>query len=201
MLAAAGSCAQSQAAPVLNRDYVRIAPPLPAASGDKIEVTEFFYYGCPVCYELEPMLSRWSDNLPGGVVMRRVPALATANWENFARLYYTLDLMGEVNRLNWPVYEGIHFEEVSLNLEPVMIKWMSGKGIDAGKFLQIYRSPEVDEKLAEAREMIRRYGVKGVPSIAVDRKFLTSARMAGGTPQLMPLVDRLIDLARKERAQ
>lgn len=201
MLAAACGYAQSQAAPVLNRDYVRIAPPLPAASGDQIEVVEFFYFGCPVCYELEPMFSRWSENLPGGVVMRRVPALANANWENFARLFYTLEFMGEVSRLNWPIYESIHFEEVSLNVEPVMIKWLSGKGIDSGQFLQIYRSPEVEAKLVEARELIRRYGVKGVPSIAVDRKFQTSARMAGGTRQLMPLVERLIDLARKERAQ
>ena len=201
MLVAAGSYAQVLAAPILNRDYVRIAPPLPPAGGDVVEVVEFVYYGCPVCYELEPMLSRWSDNLPAGVSVRRVPALATANWENFARLYYTLELIGEVQRLNWPVYEGIHFEEVSLNLEPVMLKWVSGKGVDMEKFLQIYRSPEVEEKLAEARELIRRYSVKGVPSIAVDRKFLTSARMAGGTRQLMPLVDRLIDLARKERAK
>ena len=201
MLVAAGSFAQVQPAPILNRDYVRIAPPLPAARGDRIEVIEFFYYGCPICYELEPMFSRWSANAPGDVVVRRVPALISANWENFARLYYALEALGEVTRLNWLVYEAIHFDEVSLNEEPVMLKWLSGKGIDAEKFLEIYRSPAVAAKLAEARELIRRYGVKGVPSIAVDSKFLTSARTAGGTPQLMPLVDRLIELARKDRAQ
>ena len=201
MLLAAGSLAQVQPAPILNRDYVRIAPPLPAASGDRVEVIEFFYYGCPICYELEPMLSRWSANAPGDVVVRRVPALVSASWENFARLYYALETMDEVTRLNWLVYEAIHFDEISLNQEPVMLKWLSGKGIDAEKFLEIYRSPAVAAKLAEARELIRRYGVKGVPSIAVDRKFLTSARMAAGTPQLMPLVDRLIELARKDRAK
>ena len=81
---AAGSHAQVQPAP----EYVRLDPPRPVASGDKIEVIEFFYYGCPICYELEPKLSRWSASAPADIALSRVPALATASWENFARLHY-----------------------------------------------------------------------------------------------------------------
>lgn len=201
LLAPAIGPAQAQSALEANREYVRIDPPQPVAVGDRIEVIEFFYYGCPICYELEPMLTRWSVDAPGGIAVRRVPALASASWESFARLYYALEALGEVTRLHWPVYESFHFDGISLTEEPVMLDWVSRNGIDAQKFLDAYRSPATQAKVEEAREMIRRYGIKGVPSIAVDGKFLTSARMAGGTRELMPVLDSLIELARKERAK
>lgn len=182
------------------RDFLRIEPPRPTASGSRIEVIEFFYYGCPVCYETEPILTRWLANAPPDVVLRRVPALATSSWENFARLFYTLDVLGERDRLHWPVFEGFHFDGLSLSEEPVMFDWASRNGIDREKFIRTYRSPAIDEKVSEAREMIRAYGVKAVPSVVVDGRFLTTARMAGGPRALMPVVDRLIGLARKERS-
>src|SRR5215212_3591861 len=78
---------QAQLVPAADRQFIRLEKPWPVTSGDKIEVIEFFYYGCPVCYELEPALSRWSVKAPADVVLRRVPALASASWENFARLF------------------------------------------------------------------------------------------------------------------
>jgi thiol:disulfide interchange protein DsbA len=201
LFAAAGSHAQTGPVPQAGRDYLRVEPPRPVADAGKIEVIEFFYYGCPVCYELEPMLTRWSVDAPADIVLRRVPALASASWEGFARLYYSLESLGEVARLHWPVYEGFHFEGVSLGDEPVMLEWVARNGVDAQKFVDAYRSPATEARLAESRALLRGYGVTGVPTIVVDGRFVTSARLAGGTRQLMPLVDHLIDLARKERAR
>ena len=201
LLAPAASHAQSAAPLLANRDYLRIEPRQPSAQEGRIEVVEFFYYGCPVCYELEPILTRWLGNAPADVVVRRVPALATASWESFARLYYTLEALGEVARLHWPVYEMFHFEGVNLGEEAAMLDWVSKNGIDRARFLEAYGSPAVQAKIVEAREMTRRYGVTGVPGIAVDGKYLTSARLAGSTRGLMPLVDQLIELARKDRAK
>ena len=200
-LAAAGVAAQAPAMPQLSRDYVRLDPPRPVASGDKIEVIEFFYYGCPVCYELEPTLARWLFNGPASVTLRRVPALATDNWDNFAKLFYTLEATGHLARLHWPVYDNFHFDGIKLNEEAVMVNWVSHNGVDREKFISAYNSPEIQAKLAMAREMTRNYEIKGVPSIVIDGKFVTSARMAGGTRELMQLVDRLVELARKERAK
>jgi thiol:disulfide interchange protein DsbA len=200
LLAGSTSYAQDVPAPRLNREYKRVAPPQRPVIEDKIEVIEFFYFGCPVCYELEPMLSRWAIEAPKHVVLRRVPALITANWENFARLYYALEDFGEAERLFWPVFEAIHFEEVSLNVEVEMIKWINGRGLDGDRFLKTFRSQAVTAKITEAREMLRRFEVTAVPTMLIDRKFVTSARMAGGTRQLMPVVDKLIEMARKERA-
>jgi thiol:disulfide interchange protein DsbA len=196
-LAAAGVQAQAQ----LGRDYILLDPPRAVASGDKIEVIEFFYYGCPVCYELEPQLSRWSFNAPGSVALRRVPALSSDNWDNFARLFYTLEAMGELARLHWPVYDNFHFNGLKLNDEAVMAGWVSHNGLDRQKFIDTYHSPEIQAKLAAARDMTRSYDVRGVPSIVVDGKFLTSARMTGSTRELMRVLDQLVELARKERGK
>ena len=200
-LGATAANAQVRPLPPPAPEFIRIDPPRPVASGEKIEVIEFFYYGCPVCYELEPILGRWVLKTPGDVAFHRVPALATANWENFAKLHYALEALGELARLHWPVYDNFHFDDISLNEEPVMFDWVARNGIDRQKFLDVYNSSAIQAKVAAARDMVRAYGVKGVPGFVVDGKFLTSASMAGGIGALMPLVDRLIDRARKERGR
>ena len=203
LLALAATCgqAQVQSVPQLGRDYVRLDPPRPVASGDKIEVIEFFYYGCPVCYELEPTLARWVFNLPGSVVLRRVPALSSENWDNFAKLFYTLEAVGQLGRLHWPVYDNFHFDGVRLNEETAMGNWVSRNGIDKEKFMKIYRSPEIQAKLAAARQMIQDYDIKGVPSMVIDGKYVTSASMTGSTRALMQVVGQLVELAGKERGK
>jgi thiol:disulfide interchange protein DsbA len=198
-LGAYSGLAQAQFVPQLGRDYVRLDPPRPVSSGDKIEVIEFFYYGCPVCYELEPALARWYFNSPGSVSLRRVPALSSDNWDNFAKLFYSLEAVGQLARLHWPVYDQFHFDGIKLNEEAVMVNWVSRNGVDKEKFTSAYRSPEVQEKLAAARQMIQTYDVKGVPSIVVDGKYVTSARATGGTRELMQVLVHLVELARKER--
>jgi len=200
-LAAAISQAQAQSMPQLGRDYVRLDPPRPVASGDKIEVIEFFYYGCPVCYELEPALARWYFNSPGTIALRRVPALSSDNWDNFAKLFYTLEAVGQLGRLHWPVYDQFHFDGVKLNEEAVMANWVGHNGIDRERFVGTYRSPEIQAKLVEARQLIQTYDIKGVPSIVVDGKYVTTARMTGSTPDLMRVLGQLVELARKERGK
>jgi thiol:disulfide interchange protein DsbA len=201
VLGSANVIAQAQILPQLSRDYVRLDPPRPVASGDKIEVIEFFYYGCPVCYELEPALARWYFNLPGTVALRRVPAVSSDNWDHFAKLFYSLEAVGQLGRLHWPVYDQFHFDGIKLNEEAGMLNWVSKNGIDKEKFSSAYRSPAVQEKLVAARQMIRTYDIKGVPSIVVDGKFVTSASMTGGTRELMRVLAQLVELAQKERGK
>jgi thiol:disulfide interchange protein DsbA len=180
------------------REFQRIEPPHAAAANGRVEVLEFFYYGCPVCYETEPFLSRWLGNAPDYVAMRRVPALSSEAWEPFARLYYTLEVLGQAERLHWPVYDNFHFEDVKLNDEKVMVDWAARNGIEREKFVQTYASRAVADKVAQARELLRSYDVRAVPTFIVDGKFLTSARLAGGTERVVQVLDRLVKLAREE---
>jgi len=183
----------------LGREFQRIEPQRPVAADGRIEVIEFFYYGCPICYETQPFLSRWLGTAPEYVAIRRVPALSTEAWEPFAKLFYTLETLGQVGRLHGPVYDHFHFEDVKLNDEKIMVDWAARNGIDRQKFVETYGSSGVAAKVAQARELLKAYHVRGVPTFIVDGKFLTSARLAGGTQQVIQVVDHLVKLARDER--
>ena len=186
-------------------DFQRLSPPRPVATGDRIEVIEFFYYGCPICYEFQPNLSRWLVQGPDYISIRRVPTLPSEGseglegWVRFARFYYTLEALGQIARLHWPIYDNFHFDGVQLNDEKVMVEWVSKNGIDRDKFLAAYRSPEIQAKLDEVRKLMVTYDVRSVPTMVIDGKYLSTARMAGGTRQLIQVVDSLVRQARKER--
>jgi len=195
-LAASGAFGQS----TIRSEVVRLDPPRPVATGERIEVIEFFYYGCPICYELEPHMMRWlATQAPGYVALRRIPALSSEGWETLAKLYFTLEAIGEINRLHWPVYDNFHFDGKLLNEEKVMFEWVGHNGIDGKKFAEIYGSREIQAKVAEARELMKTYDVRGVPTIIVDGKYASSVRLAGGTRALMQIVDELVRQARSER--
>jgi thiol:disulfide interchange protein DsbA len=194
-LFALGAVGQTAPAP----DFQRIEPPHARAADGRVEVIEFFYYGCPVCYETEPFLSRWLGGAPDYVSLRRVPALSSEAWEPFAKLYYALEALGQLERLHWPVYDSFHFDDMKLNDEKVMVDWVARNGVDREKFVETYASASVARKVVEARELLKSYDVHGVPTFIVDGRFLTSARLAGGTEQVVRVLDRLVRLAREER--
>jgi len=201
MVLTATTCLALAQAPQLQagRNYTRLDPPLPVATGSRIEVIEFFYYGCPICYEFQPHFSRWQIQAPEYVAVRRVPVLSSENWEPLTKLYYALEILGELNRLHWPVYDNFHFDGVKLNDERVMADWVSRNGIDRQKFVAAYSSAEVAKRLEQSREMVKTYDVRGVPTVVIDGKYAASARLAGGTRQLAQIVDLLVKQARKER--
>jgi thiol:disulfide interchange protein DsbA len=181
------------------KDFTLLTPPRPVITGERIEIIEFFYYGCPICYETQPHLSRWLNGAPDHIALRRVPALSIEGWTPFAKLFYTLEMMGEIQRLHWPVYDNFHFDNVRLNDEKIMVEWIARNGVDKEKFEQLYASPQVEAKLEESREMMKDYDIRAVPTFVVDGKYVTSARVAGGTRQLLQVVDQLVRQARTER--
>lgn len=183
----------------INREYTRLDPAQARGMTDKIEVIEFFYYGCPVCYELEPGLARWQGVAPDYVRLTRVPALASENWESVAKLFYSLEATGDIDRLHFSIYENIHFDGISLNEEKVMLEWVARNKVDAQKFTEAYGSEAVKAKVGAARKMLLDLNVRSVPTLVVDGTFLTSARLAGSTKQIPAVLDQLVDLARKER--
>jgi len=199
VLAACAAADSAQVPP--GREFRRLEPPRASAADARIEVIEFFYYGCTVCYETQPDLSRWLATAPKDVSVRRVPALSSEKWEPYAKLYYSLESLGEIDRLHWPIYDNIHFWNVRLNEEKTMADWAVSNGLERQRFLDTYRSADVAAKTARARELLKSYGVRGVPTFIVDGKFLTSARLAGGTKEVVEVVDRLVKLARQERSR
>src|SRR5258706_8774470 len=129
-----GLSAAAQAQPVSGRDYTELSPQRPVSTGERVEVIEFFYYGCPVCYEAQPHIAKWLMRTGPGVAMLRVPAAFTESSESFARTYYTLSAMNHIARLHWPVYDNHHFDGKQLNEEKNITDLVASNGVDRAKF-------------------------------------------------------------------
>jgi thiol:disulfide interchange protein DsbA len=188
-----------QQPPVGGRDYQELNPAQPVSSGPRIEVLEFFYYGCPVCYEAQPHVARWAMRAGPGIALQRVPAAFTESSESFARTFYTLGAMGQIARLHWPIYDNHHFDGKQLNEEKNITEWVAANGVDKEKFTALWHSPEIQAQVEAAKKALDTYHVKGVPTFVVDGKYLTSAKMAGGTREMMGVVEYLVEKAGAER--
>ena len=190
-----------QAQPVSPNHFAALPRPVPVTTGERVEVIEFFYYGCPVCYEAQPHIARWLQKSGNDVVLRRVPAVSADGWEPFARSFYTLEAMGLLARLHWPVYDNFHFDGKRLNEEGVMADWIASNGGDGAKFRELWNSAEIKSQVDAAHAMLDAYQVQGVPSLVIDGKYVTSARMAGSVKQMMVVVEQLVGRARAERGK
>ena len=201
-LACAAVDARAQTPPVAGRDYHELSPARPVSTGNRIEVIEFFYYGCPICYEAEPQLARWLMKAGPGVALMRVPAVFTSEGsQSFARTFFALGAMNEIARLHWPVYDNHHFDGKRLNEEKNVADWVASNGVDRARFEQIWNSPEIKAKVDTAHKMQEAYDVHGVPTFVVDGKYATSARMAGGVKEMISVLDYLVGRARDERVK
>src|SRR5687768_10144645 len=187
-----------QAEPRLKYEYLTIDPQ-PVLTGDKIEVIEFFWYGCPYCNQLQPPLEAWIKRKPGDVEFRRIPAIFRDSWVPHARLYYTLETLGELPRLHQAVFRALHNEKETLNTANVTADWAARNGIDPTRFLKAYSSPEVDRKVAEANKLTRAYALTGTPSLVVDGRYLTSSGMSENVPGVVGILEGLIVIARDRR--
>ncbi len=182
-----------------NVEY-RLIEQQPVEAGDKIEVIDFFWYGCPHCYNLQPALEDWIRRKPSDVALRRIPVVLRDNWAPHARIYYTLETLGELERLHQQVYHGYHVQELHMSKPDVMAQWAVRHGIGRQKWLDAYNSTEVLQKVQRAKEFTWAYNVQGTPSLVVDGRYLTSSSMAGNEPAMIPILDELIRIARQQRA-
>ncbi|HUY03066.1 MAG TPA: thiol:disulfide interchange protein DsbA/DsbL [Rhodocyclaceae bacterium] len=196
-LVAGGAHAQLQA----GRDYDLINPPQPTNARGKVEVIEFFSYMCPHCDAFDPILDKWLKTLPKDVVFRRVPVIFRPQWEATARLYYTLEAMGELNRLHSAVFTAIHRQYQDLTTEAGVTAWAVKSGLDRKKFVATYESFAVQSRTQGAKQMQGAYGIPGVPAMVVAGKYRTPDEFPGGFDGLLKLVDKLIVKARAEQGR
>jgi thiol:disulfide interchange protein DsbA len=177
-------------------DFRVINPPL-AADKNRIEVTEFFWYGCPHCFDFEPVLATWVKKLPADVSFRRVPAIVPNNrWTPGARLYYTLEAMNLLEKMHGEVFSGMHVERQRLDDEKIMFDWAVKKGVDAKRFGETWTSFGVQTRVQQARELTMAAGLTGVPAVMVHGRYL--ALTPGDYDQLLANIDQLIARVRTE---
>lgn len=186
---------------VEGRDYTVLPEPRPTESSKNIEVLEFFWYGCPHCNDLHPLIKAWQKKMPKDVSFRYVPAVFRANWVVGSKTFYALEALSVRDKLHDKVYDAIHLDKIDLSKEDILFDWMAKQGIERPKFIDAYNSFSVQNQATRSTQMSKDYNLSGVPALVVDGRYLTSGRM-GGTPQdAIRTLEELIVKVRKERAK
>jgi thiol:disulfide interchange protein DsbA len=174
-------------------DYAVLDVPQLQENNGKIEVVEFFSWGCPHCYEFYPKLARWLATMPKGSSFKRVPvAIGHTEWEALAKAYYALQSTGDVDRLDSQIFEDIHKNHVWLNDEPSITAWVGKHGVDVAKFTAAYRSFGVNTSAGQAEQKAVDYRLTGVPTLAIAGKYTVS----GDQQKMLSTSDQLIAMER-----
>jgi thiol:disulfide interchange protein DsbA len=187
------------AAELLEEADYRVIPQQPVVDPKRIEVVEFFYYGCRWCNEFEPYLSDWLKRKPVDVLFRYQPAIRNTRWITLTKAYFALLSLGELPRLQGRVYQAYHREKVNLEDESILIDWAVKQGLRRDRFEAALHSDAVMAQVEASRELTYAYQVDTTPAVVVEGRYLTSSGMAGGVAELILVLDELVQMARQER--
>jgi len=174
------------------KNYFLVDPPQPTATGDKIEVLEVFSYACPHCAHFQPYAEQLKAKLPAGAVFGYMPAIFNPTWEPYARAFYTAQSLGVLDQTHQALFDALHRDHLPMRTIDELATFYAQHGVDKAKFLAASSSFEVESKLTRARELVKAYGVDGTPSIVVNGKYRVTGQSAGGYPQLIELVNWLV---------
>lgn len=171
----------------------------------KIEVVEFFSYGCPHCGQLYPTLSAWAAKLPANVVLRKIPvSFGRSAWANLARIHYTLETLGELGRLEAAVFKAMQ-QRIALYDEKALREWLAKEGVNTQKFFEVYASFGIQSKVARGDQLSESYRLAlppalanqfGVPALFVDGRYLIGGR---NFDDMLANATKMIERAQTER--
>ncbi len=184
-------------------DYEVLPFPGTTSTGNKIEVQEFFWYGCPHCYAFEPTLVQWVKHKPANVEFVRTPAV-TPRWKVHAVAFYAMQDMGVVNRLHDAFFDAVHKDEEQpadqrrLFDKDGIVDWVASHGVDKKKFLETWDSFGVHLKINRARQQFDDYSLDSVPNLIIDGRYRTSPSMVKDEKRVMRVVDYLVRKAAAE---
>jgi protein dithiol oxidoreductase (disulfide-forming) len=180
-------------------EYTRVNPQ-PVETGSKIEVREFFWYGCPHCFSLEPFLETWLKTLPKNTQFVRTPAVFNERWAVHARAYYAFEALGITAKMHTALFYAMNVEKRPMNDAESIAALVAEKGGNRQAFLDAYNSFGMQANLNRATQLAHAYNIDSVPTLIVDGKYMTNANIAGGYDKVAKVLDFLIKKAAAERA-
>lgn len=194
---AVGLAPQARAtALVEGRDFGLIVPAQPPEEAGRIEVLEFFSYGCPHCGQLNPLIKAWAAGLPADVRFQRVPvSFGRAAWASLARLYFALEYSGDLARLDQAVFDAIG-QRTRLFTERDILAWLADRDVDTDAFAKLFNGFAVETRLGRADTLSERFRITAVPTITVGGRYVVLAEAARSYADLLAIADALIDKAR-----
>lgn len=198
------ACAQEQAeapadaAPsvdaIAGKTYFPIDPPQPTASGSKVEVLEVFSYACVHCAHFQPYADEIKSKLPAYADYSYMPAIFNDSWEAFARAFYTAQSTGLLDKTHQILFDAIHRDHRQFGSFDQIATFYGEHGADVEKFKQVANSFEIESKLSRSRALVPKYGVDGTPTLIINGKYRVTGASAGGYPQLVALVSKLVEM-------
>jgi len=196
-LASAGA-ARAQGAPEEGRHYVKLQTPAPVSlqPSKKVEVLEFFWYGCPHCFSFEPIVSAWARKLPADVQFRQLPFSYIGPVEH-QKLFYALEELGQRVELQPKIFNAIHVQNKRLNSETDITAFVTANGVDGAKFTAAFRSFGVNTNMTKGKNLSNAYKIDGVPALGVHGRFYTSATLTGTHERALAVTDFLIQRVRQ----
>ncbi|MGH8724317.1 MAG: thiol:disulfide interchange protein DsbA/DsbL [Burkholderiales bacterium] len=193
-LAAAPCLAPFSAGAQRGPQVMELNPPQPVESDSKIEVLEFFWYGCIHCYNLEPKIETWLKKLPPDVQFRRVPAVLSDRWAHDAAIYYTFEALGLVEKLHRPLFDAIFRDRLKTDNTAAFNAWLEKQGIDPRKFEATAKSFGVQSKTRRAIRLTADYRIDGTPAMAVHGRYTVAS-----SETMLETVNRLVAAVRKNK--
>lgn len=175
-------------------DYYELNPPQPVETTGKIEVLEFFWYGCIHCYNLEPKLETWLRTLPKDVEFRRVPAVFNERWGHDASIFYAFEALGVLDKVHRPFFDAIHRDRLRTDNWPSLSAWLEKQGVDAKKFEAAFKSFGVQSKTKRAIRLTTAYKIDGTPAMAVHGRYTVPSSEA-----MLGTVNQLVAQVRKQK--
>lgn len=185
---------------VVSMEYVHVNPPQPVPPGRRIEVEEVFWYGCPHCFHLQPVLNRWLAHKPADVLFVRQAAAISPYWLPQARAFFAFRQLHLVAKLHDRFFDAIHIRHEVLDNATTISQWVAHHStVSAAHFRRVYWSFAVSLAVRKARQQQEAEDIHSVPTFIVDGRYRTNPSLAGSRRQLMRVVDYLIRKARKRQ--
>jgi thiol:disulfide interchange protein DsbA len=178
------------------KQYVALDPAVAVSVPGKIEVVELFWYGCPHCYQFEPILEPWVEKLPEDVNFVRIPAMFGGVWNVHGQMFLALESMGVEPKVHAAVFEAIHKDGKKLSTPEEMAEFLVTQGVDQDAFLKTYNSFGVKAQVEKAKKLAAAYQISGVPVLVVNGKYRFDIGSSGGPEQALDVADQLIDMER-----
>lgn len=176
----------------VEKGYENVAPVQPVELAGKVEVIEFFWYGCSHCFSFDPVLNEWVKKQSDQINFIRVPAVFSKRWGRHAKAYFTAQALGVSEQLHTDFFNAIQVKKQRLETEDQLVKFFVAHGVNEQDFRNAYHSFLVDAKMRQAQSMGPRYGVTSVPTIIINGKYRSNASIAGGQSNLLGVMDQLV---------
>lgn len=183
---------------VAGKDYEIITTNNAPIDNKKINVLEFFSYGCPWCYRIEPGINQWVKQQGNAVDFVRVPVVFNKDWVYYAKAYYTAELLNLSTKLNPLLFKAIQIDKKNLSSNQAMIDFFIAEGVSKDMAESAFtHSTTIDMKINEGNVAMGQFHVNAVPAFVVNNKYKTDLQMATSEERLLQILNHLIDLSKK----